>query len=131
MNIEGQINQKGLSMGQPPPRKHVLGILVYVDPQTLNFPNASKIYAAVCDGTQNVKRYRYFFPVLNIFDTDTGTFFSTKNFPITVPRLFSGTKFFQYRIRDFFQVPMFSDTQMLYMALYLLSCINNCIDTAQ
>ena len=50
---------------------------------------------AVCDGTQNVGRYRYFFPVPNIFDTDTGTFF--------------GTKFFLYRFRDFFSVPIFSD----------------------
>ena len=30
--------------------------------------------APVCDGTQNVERYRYryFFPVPNIFDTGTG-----------------------------------------------------------
>ena len=34
----------------------------------------------VCDGTQNVERYRYrvLFPVPNIFDTDTGTFSGTK-----------------------------------------------------
>ena len=46
---------------------------------------------AVCDGTQNVKqyRYRYFFPVPNIFATHTGTFF--------------GTKFFRYWFRDFFR----------------------------
>ena len=68
----------------------------------------------MCDGTKNVKqyRYRYFFPVTNIFDTDTGTFFGTKCFryrfqdffryqilAIPVPRLFSGTKFFRYRVR--------------------------------
>ena len=55
-------------------------------------------YITVCDGTQNVKRYRYryFFPVPNIFDTDTGTFF--------------GTKFFRYRFRDFFPIPNFTDT---------------------
>ena len=55
-------------------------------------------WRTVCDGTQNIKqyRYRYFFPVPNIFDTDTGTFF--------------GTKFFRYRFRDFFPVPNFSDT---------------------
>ena len=52
----------------------------------------------MCDGTQNFKRYRYryFFLVPNIFDTDTGTFF--------------GTNFFRYRFRDFFPVPNFSDT---------------------
>ena len=52
----------------------------------------------VCDGTHNFKRYRYryFFPVPNIFDTDTGTFF--------------GTNFFRYRFRDFFPIPNFSDT---------------------
>ena len=63
-------------------------------------------------GTQNVGRYRYryFFPVLNIFDTDTGTFYGTKCFPIPVPRLFSDTKFDRYRFRDFFPVPNFSDT---------------------
>merc|ERR1719397_2180152 len=112
---------------------------------------------SVCDGTQNVGRYRYryFFPVLNIFDTDTGTFFLVPNFsdtgsdttrkmknsryrylygtgshykslkflnfgnetqfryqifPIPVPRLFSGTKFDRYRFRDFFPVPICSDT---------------------
>ena len=42
---------------------------------------------AVCDSTQNVGRYRYFFPVLNIFDTDTGTFFRYQIFTIPVPRL--------------------------------------------
>ena len=36
------------------------------------------------------------FPVPSIFDTDTGTFFSTN--------------FFRYRFRDFFPVPIFSDT---------------------
>ena len=55
-------------------------------------------FVTVCDGTQNVERYRYqdFFPVPNIFATDTGTFF--------------GTKFYRYRFRDFFPVPNFSDT---------------------
>ena len=111
MNIKGQINQKGLSMGQPPPpRKHVLGILVYVDPQTLNFPNASKIYAAVCDGTQNVKRYRYFFSGTKYFryryqyffqyqkfsDNGSKTFLRYQIFPIPNPRLFSGTNVFRY-----------------------------------
>ena len=67
---------------------------------------------SVCDGTQNVGRYRYryFFPVLNIFDTDTGTFFRYQIFPIPVPRLFSDTKFDRYQFRDFFPVPNFSDT---------------------
>ena len=53
---------------------------------------------SVCDGTQNFKRYRYryFIPVPNISDTDTGTFF--------------GTKFFRYRFRDFFPIPNFNDT---------------------
>ena len=37
-----------------------------------------------------------FFPVLNIFDTDTGTFY--------------GTKCSRYRFRDFFTVPICSDT---------------------
>ena len=53
------------------------------------------------------------FPVLNIFDTDTSTFFRYQIFPIPVPRLFfryqiwlipvprlfSGTKYFRYRFR--------------------------------
>ena len=50
----------------------------------------------MCDGTENVKRYRYFYPVPNIFDTDTGTFF--------------GTKFSRYRFRDFFPILNFTDT---------------------
>ena len=45
------------------------------------------------DSTQN---YRYFFPVPNIYDTDTDTFY--------------GTKIFRYRFRDFFPVPNFTDT---------------------
>ena len=55
-------------------------------------------YSSVCDGTQNVGRYRYryFFPVPNIFDTDTGTFF--------------GTEFFRYRFQNFFSIPNFTDT---------------------
>ena len=50
---------------------------------------------SVCDGTQNVGRYRYryFSPELIISDTDTGTFF--------------GIKCFQYWFRDFFSVPNF------------------------
>ena len=66
----------------------------------LTFPHSFPHFSSepVCDGTQNVKRYRYryFFPVPNIFDTDTGTFF--------------GTKFFRYRFRDFFPIPNFTDT---------------------
>merc|ERR1712051_898973 len=68
----------------------------------------------VCDGTQIFKRYRYryFYPVPNIFDTDTGTFFGTKfsryrfrdffpilNFTDTGSETFSGTKYFRYRFR--------------------------------
>ena len=48
---------------------------------------------AVCGGTQNVKRYPYFFQVLNIFDTDSSTFCRYQIFPIPVPKLFSNTKF--------------------------------------
>ena len=38
------------------------------------FPKVRDVIAAVCDGTLNVKRYRYFFVVPNIFDTNNGTF---------------------------------------------------------
>ena len=87
-----------------------------------------KYYPAVCDGTQNIKRYRYryFFPGPNIFHTDSGTSFGTKFswyrfgdfFP--VPNFSSGTKFFQYWFRYFFRhqifpipVPrLFSDTNL-------------------
>ena len=62
----------------------------------------------VCDGTQNVERYRYryFFPVPNIFDTDTGTFFRYQILPIPVPRLFSGTNFFRYHQKNSPSVPV-------------------------
>ena len=55
-------------------------------------------FQSVCDGTKNVKRYRYryFFPVPNVFDTNTGTFV--------------GTKFFWYQFQDFFPIPNFTDT---------------------
>ena len=71
------------------------------------------------------------FPVPNISDTDI--FFRYQIFPIPIPRLFSGTKFFRYRYffryqiflipiprlfsgikffryQSFFPVPIFSDT---------------------
>ena len=40
-----------------------------------------------------------FFPVPNISDTGSETFFRYQFFPIPVPRLFSGTNFFRYRFR--------------------------------
>ena len=60
------------------------------------------IFCAVCDGTQNFKRYRYFFPVPIIFryryryflsvpnlpDTGSEIFFRYQILPILVPRLF-------------------------------------------
>ena len=60
----------------------------------------------MCDGTQNIKRYwyRYFFPVPNIFYTNTGNFFGTKfsvfflvpNFSNTGSETCSGTNLFRY-----------------------------------
>ena len=47
----------------------------------------------MCDGTQNVERYRYFFRY--------------QIFSIPIPVLFSGTKFFRYRFRDFFRYQIF------------------------
>ena len=90
-------------------------VYIIVDYSTWEYDGGEQegaILLTVCDGTQNVGRYRYryFFPVLNIFDTDTGTFFRYQIFPIPVPRLFSDTKFDRYRFRDFFPVPNFSDT---------------------
>ena len=63
----------------------------------------------MCDGTQNVKRYRYryFFPVPNIFDTDTGTFSGTKFFPIPVPRLFTVPNFTDTGSETFFRYQIF------------------------
>ena len=43
-------------------------------------------------------------------DTGTDTFFRYQIFTIPIPVLFSGTKFFRYRFRDFFPVPNFTDT---------------------
>ena len=58
----------------------------------------SSHFYPVCDGTQNVEwyRYRYFFPVPNISDTDTGPFF--------------GTNFFRYRSREFFPIRNLTNT---------------------
>ena len=52
-------------------------------------------YMPVCDGTQNVERYRYRY------------FFRYQIFPIPVLRLFSDTKFYRYRFRDFFRYQIF------------------------
>ena len=56
------------------------------------FPKVRDVIAAVCDGTLNVKRYRYFFVVPNIFDTNNGTF-SGSFFSETSLETFSGTIF--------------------------------------
>ena len=68
-----------------------------------------RTFPSVCDNTQNVKQYRYFFLVPN-FLIQIPVFFTYQIFPISVPRLFSGTKIFRYWFRDFFPVPNFSDT---------------------
>ena len=62
------------------------------------FPKVRDVIAAVCDGTLNVKRYRYFFVVPNIFDTNNGTF-SGSFFSETSLETFSGTIFFRYRFQ--------------------------------
>ena len=52
------------------------------------------------DGTQNFKqyRYRYFLPVPNIYDTDTGTFFRYQFFPIPPKKMkIPGTGNSRYR----------------------------------
>ena len=41
---------------------------------------------------------------------DTDTFFRYQIFPISIPVLFFGTKYFRYRFRDFFPIPNFTDT---------------------
>ena len=69
---------------------------LYLYNPTTSPPTSPTSPHSVCDGTQNVKRYRYCFPVPNIFDTDTGTF--------------SRDQIFQYRCRDFFPIPNFIDT---------------------
>ena len=43
-------------------------------------------------------------------DTDTDTFFRYQIFSIPIPVLFSDTKFYRYRFRDFFPIPNFTDT---------------------
>ena len=57
------------------------------------FPKVRDVIAAVCDGTLNVKRYRYFFVVPNIFDTNNGTF--------------SCSFFFRNQFGDFFRYHFF------------------------
>merc|ERR1739844_104174 len=69
-------------------------------------------------GPEKMKIFRY----RHLYDTGThyksskfqnfgdGNKFRYQIFPIPVPGLFSGTKFFRYRFRDFFPVPIFSDT---------------------
>ena len=64
------------------------------------------VLAAVCDGTQNSKRYRYRFSGTKYFRYRYQYFFQYQIFP----RLFSDTKFYRYRFRDFFPIPNFTDT---------------------
>ena len=63
-------------------------------------------FMPVFDGTQNFKRYQYFFTVPNIFNTDTS--FRYQFLPI--PILSSGTKYFWYRYRYLLSVPKMHDT---------------------
>ena len=65
---------------------------------------------SVCDGTQNVKRYRYFFSGTKFFRYRYQYFFQYQIFLISVPRLFSDTKFYLYRFPDFFPVRICTDT---------------------
>ena len=65
---------------------------------------------AVCDGTQNVKRYRYFFPVPNIFDTYTSSFCSLPNFSDTGSETFFRYQILPIPVPRLFPVPNFSDT---------------------
>ena len=64
--------------------------------------------SAECDGTQNVKLYQYFFPVPNISNTDTRTFF--------------GTKFFRYWFRDFFRNQIFLITVQIPPKIWEIPC---------
>ena len=93
----------------------------------------------MCDETQNLNdtdsetffRYQNFprpvpglFSVPNFSDTGSDTTRKNNKFPVPVPvpiinlqnfqilrtKISSGTKFFQYRFRDFFPVPNFSET---------------------
>ena len=55
-------------------------------------------------------------PTLNddtkiLTETDTEIFFPIPNFPKPIPRLFSDTKFFRNRYRDFFSDTKFSETE--------------------
>ena len=49
--------------------------------------------------------------VPRMLDYTKTVFFLVPIFPITVPRLFSDTKFYQYRYRYFFPVPNIFDTE--------------------
>ena len=71
-----------------------------------------RAFFSVCDGTQNVKRYRYryFFSRYQIFTIPILVLFPVQIFSDTGSETFYGTKFYRYRFRDFFPVPNFSDT---------------------
>ena len=82
---------------------------------TITIPSPQKIdhrssLLSEYDGTQNFKRYRYryFFPVPNIYDTDTGTFFRYQIFPIPVPGLFPVPNFSDTGSETFFRYHFFS-----------------------
>ena len=91
----------------------------------INLLNSKILATNISSGTKFFRyRFRYHQKKWKIPSTGTGTHYKCskckkkfeKNlfryqiFPIPVPRPFSGTKFFRYRFRDFFPVPIFSDT---------------------
>ena len=53
-------------------------------------------------------RIRNFFPIPNIFDTESDTFFDTNFFPIPIPILFFDTKILRNRYQYFFRYQIFS-----------------------
>ena len=52
-------------------------------------------------------RIRNFFPIPNIFDTESDTFFDTNFFPIPIPILFSIPKFYETDTNTFFDTKIF------------------------
>ena len=94
-------------------------------PSTFHSPNLAHRHQiesswTVCDETQNLNETESFFPIPNIFDTESNTFFDTNFFPIAIifsiqhftkpkPILFSIPNFFKTDTDTFFWNQNFSN----------------------
>merc|ERR1712105_206797 len=92
------------------PRATGSTLLVFADDQksSLKYQRVSVLVSAY--DRKSSQKYQRVSVLISVDDRKYPQNFRYQIFSIPVLRLFSGTKFFRYRFRDFFPVPNFYDT---------------------